>query len=196
MKEIITRITIEASPERVWEVLTDIDKYAEWNPFLKQIKGELKLGEKIHVSFHNGMTFHPQIVNFYRIYMLWSSELTKRWKRKYTKPIKSFVGLVSLHLVSLFWFFFVKQNKGLTRFIRRIVRWRTSLYFKARRKRSYRVRARREILRNFDSSSSENFKRNRGKFQEDERSFTSSMSIIIASIIFMMRRCSKGIIRV
>lgn len=39
--------SIAASPEKVWEVLTDVAKWPEWDPFCDKIEGELALGKKI-----------------------------------------------------------------------------------------------------------------------------------------------------
>ena len=45
MKRIQTDIIIEAPVKVVWEVFTDKESYPEWNPFIKSIKGEMKVGE-------------------------------------------------------------------------------------------------------------------------------------------------------
>ena len=37
--EIETKIRINASPKQVWDVLIDFERYPEWNPFIKSIKG-------------------------------------------------------------------------------------------------------------------------------------------------------------
>lgn len=67
-KEIKTEITIQATPERVWEVLTAFEKYSSWNPFIKSLEGEVKVGEKIVVRLEppgaKGMTFKPKVLTF------------------------------------------------------------------------------------------------------------------------------------
>lgn len=67
-KEIKTEITIEASPNRVWEVLTDFEKYPTWNPFIKSIHGPVKVGAKITARIEppeaKGMTFKPTVLSF------------------------------------------------------------------------------------------------------------------------------------
>lgn len=69
-KEIKTQITIEAAPDRVWEVLTDFEQYSVWNPFIKSIQGEVKIGNKIIVRLEppgaKGMTFKPKVLAFDR----------------------------------------------------------------------------------------------------------------------------------
>lgn len=66
MKIIETKIMINADISAVWNVLMDFEKYPNWNPFIKSIKGEQKVGEKLTVSIKppdgNGMTFKPKIL--------------------------------------------------------------------------------------------------------------------------------------
>jgi hypothetical protein len=47
MREVFTEIEIHATPERVWKVLTDFKAYAEWNPFVCQISGDIQVGNKL-----------------------------------------------------------------------------------------------------------------------------------------------------
>ena len=67
-KEIKTEILINATPENVWSVFTDFDNYPNWNPFIKSIKGEMKVGNKITARIvppeAKGMTFKPKILTF------------------------------------------------------------------------------------------------------------------------------------
>lgn len=49
MKEIRTEIDINASPQRVWQVLTDFERYPDWNPFIRKIEGKAVEGEKITI---------------------------------------------------------------------------------------------------------------------------------------------------
>lgn len=51
-KKIYTEINITAKPEKVWAVLTDIDSYPKWNPYHVEVKGVLKLGEKLQVKIN------------------------------------------------------------------------------------------------------------------------------------------------
>ena len=46
--EIQTQIDIDAPPERVWTVLTDFERQA-WNPFLREIRGEVREGARLYV---------------------------------------------------------------------------------------------------------------------------------------------------
>ncbi len=66
MKQLHTEIEINASVERIWEILTDFKKYPEWNPFVKSITGEPKLGGTITAVLHQPdskpMTIKPTII--------------------------------------------------------------------------------------------------------------------------------------
>jgi hypothetical protein len=61
--ELITSIKINASKEKVWKVLTDFEKYSNWNPFIKFISGDPIVGKKIRVEFEE-MTFKPKVLVF------------------------------------------------------------------------------------------------------------------------------------
>jgi len=49
MKELHFEIEIDASAERVWDILTDFAYYPQWNPFIRRISGELEVGERLEV---------------------------------------------------------------------------------------------------------------------------------------------------
>jgi hypothetical protein len=67
-KEIKTEILINAKPEQVWAILTDFENYPNWNPFIKSIKGQVFVGNKIIARLEppetNGMTFKPKVLAF------------------------------------------------------------------------------------------------------------------------------------
>lgn len=47
-----TRITIDAPPEEVWDVLADTARYGEWNPYHVRVDGELVEGATLDVEIH------------------------------------------------------------------------------------------------------------------------------------------------
>jgi hypothetical protein len=49
VKELRTEIEISANPEKVWKILTDFEKYDQWNPFIHRITGEANEGSKIEI---------------------------------------------------------------------------------------------------------------------------------------------------
>ncbi len=66
MREIRDEIEINASPERVWSVLTDFGSYPEWNPFVQRISGRVEKGAELDVRLvppgKRGMGFKPTVV--------------------------------------------------------------------------------------------------------------------------------------
>ena len=42
-----SELDIDAPPEVVWEVLTDLAAYGEWNPFITSSVGTAEVGEKL-----------------------------------------------------------------------------------------------------------------------------------------------------
>lgn len=66
MKTMSATIQIDAPPEAVWGVLTDLDRYPEWNPLFREAYGQVTVGNRITLrSTHpaNGrlMTVKPKI---------------------------------------------------------------------------------------------------------------------------------------
>jgi hypothetical protein len=49
MREIRTEAEIDAPPEIVWNVLSDLPSYGEWNPFITDASGELSDGATIRI---------------------------------------------------------------------------------------------------------------------------------------------------
>lgn len=67
-KQISTEITISATPQKVWSILTDFDNYPRWNPFIKSITGSPKVGNTITTRIEppegQAMTFQPKVLVF------------------------------------------------------------------------------------------------------------------------------------
>jgi hypothetical protein len=65
-KELRAHIEIDATPERVWRVLTDFEQYAEWNPFMTQAGGIPAVGERLTIRMQpvsgRAMTFQPRVL--------------------------------------------------------------------------------------------------------------------------------------
>ena len=61
MQELRTEIEIDATPERVWQVLTDFERYPEWNPFMVSVEGVAREGERLK-SRIGSMTFRPVVL--------------------------------------------------------------------------------------------------------------------------------------
>ena len=65
MRTIETEITVPSPAEAVWQVLTDFDAYAEWNPFLVSAEGTPEVGERLEIRFappgRRPMTMRPTV---------------------------------------------------------------------------------------------------------------------------------------
>ena len=66
MKELRSEIEIQASAERVWQLLTDFASFPQWNPFIRKASGSLRVGERLEVNIQpsgaSGMTFRPTVL--------------------------------------------------------------------------------------------------------------------------------------
>ena len=45
--ELHTQIEIDAAPESVWQVLIDLDRYPDWNPFIVSSEGRADVGQRL-----------------------------------------------------------------------------------------------------------------------------------------------------
>jgi hypothetical protein len=65
MRTITHSVDIPAPAATVWRVLTEIDRYDEWNPFMTGLSGRLVVGERLTVTIRPGarsLTFRPTVV--------------------------------------------------------------------------------------------------------------------------------------
>lgn len=49
-KEIVASVEIEASPDRVWDVLTDFKSWERWNQFIPLVEGSLTIGAQLRIK--------------------------------------------------------------------------------------------------------------------------------------------------
>jgi hypothetical protein len=67
---ITTEIDIPATPQDVWQVLADGAAYADWNPFIRHLSGDLQTGGRIKITIQpkgqKAMTFHPASLPLFR----------------------------------------------------------------------------------------------------------------------------------
>jgi hypothetical protein len=65
-KQLRTQTDVNASPERVWRILTDFAAYPEWNPFIPRASGSARRGERLTIRLQpvggRGMTFRPRVL--------------------------------------------------------------------------------------------------------------------------------------
>ncbi len=97
MKEICTKIQINAPPNVVWDIINDFANYEKWNPFIRRISGNPKEGCEIKIFIKppnsNGIKFKPKILKYDR-------EKEIRWLGKLWIP-KLFDGEHSLTIKKL-----------------------------------------------------------------------------------------------
>lgn len=64
--ELYTEIQINASPERVWQLLIDFASYPKWNPFIRRASGKPEKGEQLEVYLQpegaGGMTVRARVL--------------------------------------------------------------------------------------------------------------------------------------
>lgn len=53
-RDVRAEVEIDAPPERVFDILTDLDRYAEWNPFTPHVESSLQVGDPVHLHVRLG----------------------------------------------------------------------------------------------------------------------------------------------
>jgi hypothetical protein len=64
VRSVITVVDINAPGDRVWQVLTDLNSYHAWNPFLTSASGTIAPGSTLTIAAKIGnhnIPFHPRI---------------------------------------------------------------------------------------------------------------------------------------
>lgn len=82
--DVRTTIEIDAPASRIWEILIDLDRYCEWNPFIVRAKGKIGPGVRFEVSprVDNGkqITFLPTVTDYQDgREFTWTGEFYHRW---------------------------------------------------------------------------------------------------------------------
>ena len=67
MKDLHSQMEINASAQRVWRLLTDSPSYPQWNPFIRRVSGEAKIGERLQVRLEPpgslAITLRPKVLD-------------------------------------------------------------------------------------------------------------------------------------
>jgi hypothetical protein len=65
-KQLRAQIDIQATPERVWQVLTDFGAYPQWNPFMTRADGTPHPGQRLRIRLQpvggRAVTFRPTVL--------------------------------------------------------------------------------------------------------------------------------------
>jgi hypothetical protein len=66
MKAFAAKTSIHATPERIWDILTDAGGYTRWNNTVLKIDGKIAPGEKIsvHAQINPGRVFPVKVTEF------------------------------------------------------------------------------------------------------------------------------------
>lgn len=63
---LISQIDIDATPQRVWQVLTDLPAYPDWNPFIVRAEGRIAVGSRLRLRMQpvggRPVTLKPTVV--------------------------------------------------------------------------------------------------------------------------------------
>lgn len=68
MQTVKSEIEIQAPPEKVWKIITDIDKWHEWSPTINASKGKAAVGATVAITMmskevgKDGPTYSPEII--------------------------------------------------------------------------------------------------------------------------------------
>ena len=66
MRELVCSTDIKAPAQIVWDVLTDLARFREWNPFIREARGDLRVGGCVHVRVRSShavpMRFHAWVL--------------------------------------------------------------------------------------------------------------------------------------
>ena len=83
MRTVQSDIVIDAPAERVWRELLDTGSYPQWNPFIRELDGNLALGERLVVRLRlfgkRPMTFKPVVT-------VLTPERELRWQARLLLP--------------------------------------------------------------------------------------------------------------
>lgn len=64
--ELRTEIVIDAPPAEVWAVFAATEAYPDWNPFVRELEGELAAGETLQITIDppegSAMGFTPEVL--------------------------------------------------------------------------------------------------------------------------------------
>ncbi|RDV12292.1 SRPBCC domain-containing protein [Arthrobacter sp. RT-1] len=71
---------IQSPPDVVWQIFTGFGAYPDWNPFITQASGDIKVGQRLILRIvppgAGGMTFRPQVTALEPEHLLeWSGTL-------------------------------------------------------------------------------------------------------------------------
>jgi hypothetical protein len=83
MKSLHAAVEIDAPPERVWQIVGDFGRYADWNPFIVRAAGEPRVGERLDITIAapglKPVSFRPLVMDLEPGRLI-------RWKGEFKLP--------------------------------------------------------------------------------------------------------------
>ena len=83
MLEVRAATEIDAPPAAVWRVLTDLPRFANWNPFIRQASGNTDVGGTVHVrvapSLRIPLRFRATVTAHDDRELRWEGHVVARW---------------------------------------------------------------------------------------------------------------------
>jgi hypothetical protein len=83
MKSLHAAVEIDAPAERVWQVVSDLARYCDWNPFIVRSAGEPRVGERLDITIAaprmKPVSFRPRVLDVERGRLI-------RWKGEFKLP--------------------------------------------------------------------------------------------------------------
>ena len=66
MIDLVTSTEIDAPAETVWKNLVDLERFSEWNPFIRDARGKPRIGAKLRLRVRSSLrlplVFRPKVV--------------------------------------------------------------------------------------------------------------------------------------
>lgn len=82
MQSVKTEVVINAPPEKVWDIVTDIESWQEWSPTINGSEGEAAVGSTLSITMmskdpdKDGPRYNPKIIHLDRpTYFHWRAHM-------------------------------------------------------------------------------------------------------------------------
>ncbi len=82
MQTIKTEIEINASPEKVWDIISDVERWHEWSPTINASEGKAKTGSTVDITMmskeagKDGPKYSPKIIQMDELkYFHWRAHM-------------------------------------------------------------------------------------------------------------------------
>jgi hypothetical protein len=83
MKSLHAEVEIDAPAERVWQIVSGLGRYAEWNPFIIRATGQPRVGERLAITISapgmKPVSFRPRVLDIEPGRLI-------RWKGEFKLP--------------------------------------------------------------------------------------------------------------